>query len=350
MAAQHTALCAGAQSSYAEILGMAQAAQSAKFSSLRGSFHLRQIRGKPYVYFNFRDTDGRGRSSYVGPDSPRVQALVEAFKTEPVAQRTQALAQRARACIALGCTGLPGAHFRMIHKLASYGLFNAGGVLLGTHAFLALGNALGVSWGSGQHAMEVDPTRAGANISVALPAAALPLAAYDALTSLEKGLLPLREFSARTSAQHRNPANPELRLDFCTPDDPGATAIEAPGHAGIALAPLKFLDLCLQDTTQAAVFSGSGACLVNLPDPARLAIHKLIVQGARPITERLRSLKDIEQAAALIEWHLTHDRLADLHAVWLDALSRGPAWRHLATQGRDALLPQHAHLVAALRT
>jgi hypothetical protein len=61
-------LSLGAQTSYAELLDMARGVELAKFSSLRGSFHHRQIKGKTYIYFNFRDVAGHGRSVYVGPE------------------------------------------------------------------------------------------------------------------------------------------------------------------------------------------------------------------------------------------------------------------------------------------
>ncbi len=51
-------------------------------------------------------------------------------------------------------------------------------------------------------------------MSVALPAN-LKLNVLDALTSLEIGLLPIRQFEGG-GAQYRNPADPELRLDFVT--------------------------------------------------------------------------------------------------------------------------------------
>ena len=324
---------------------MAQTVEMSKFSTLRGSFNRRQLRGKSYVYFSFRDADGQGRSAYVGPDGPRVQALIDEFEQAPVVDRMQALAQRSQACIALGCMGVLDKHFRIIHKLASYGFFRGGGVLIGTHAFAAMGNMLGVHWTGGDRTLDVDFAHAGRNISVALPAN-LQISVHDALTSLEMGLLPLREFSGRTGAQYRNPADPELRIDFCTPDIGSAGAVQMPG-LGVALEPLKFMEFSLQDTTQGVVFSASGACVANLPDPARFAVHKLIVYGERPIAQRAKSLKDIEQAAALIDWHLTQGRQEHLQAVWLDAVGRGPGWRRRALEGRDALLKRHAHLAPA---
>lgn len=339
MASLFTDLSLGAQTSYAELYDMAQGVEMSKFASLRGSFHRRQIRNKAYVYFNFRDADGRVRSAYVGPEGERVQRLIDDFENAHVPQRVEAVAQRAQACIALGCTSVMAKHFRIIQKLASYGFFRCGGVLIGTHAFAALGNMLGVRWTSADKTMDVDFAHAGRNISVALPAN-LEISVHDAITSLEMGLLPIREFSGRTGAQYRNPADPELRIDFVTPDVGRGQVVDMPG-LGIALEPLKFMEFSLEDTTHGVVFAKSGACVVNLPDPARFAVHKLIVYGERPIAQRVKSIKDLEQAAALIQWHGDQDRSAHFREVWQDALGRGPGWRRRAEQGRAALTKRH---------
>lgn len=73
-------LSLGAQTSYAELYGMAQGLEGVKFVTLRGSLHRRQIKNKPYFYFNFRDTGGRVRSVYVGPESEGVLRLVDEYE------------------------------------------------------------------------------------------------------------------------------------------------------------------------------------------------------------------------------------------------------------------------------
>lgn len=67
-------LSLGAQTSYAELFDMAKSIEATRFAALRGSFHQRQLKGNTYIYFNFRDTDGRTRSAYVGPNGPRTPA------------------------------------------------------------------------------------------------------------------------------------------------------------------------------------------------------------------------------------------------------------------------------------
>jgi hypothetical protein len=342
-----TDLSLGAQTSYAELLDMAGSAEKARFGTLQGSFHRRQIKGKTYLYFNFRDVNGRGRSAYVGPESERVQCLILEFEQSTVAQRLTALNQRAKACIALGCSGMPTKQFRIVQKLAGYGFFRAGGVLVDTHAFGLIGNMLGLCWTSSGRAMDIDFAHADPSISIALRADS-EISAPDAITSLEAGLLPIREFSGRTAAQRHQLEESDLHIQFVTANAKRSRVSQTP-NTGIEMESVKFTDFLLEEAVHGVAFAKSGACLINLPDPARFAVHNLVVYGERPIPERAKSIKLLMQAAALIEWHVDQQRVAHLREVWRGALARGPVWRTGAEKGRDALLEQHAALAHCLK-
>lgn len=337
-----------AQASYSELYEMALAAGMSPLATLHGSFHWRTLKGQQYAYFGFRDTDGKGRMAYVGPDNERVRALVDQFASAAENKgRQELIRNRAQATIALGCVPMLPKHFRIVQKLASYGFFRAGGVLIGTHAFVSMGNMLGVRWGAGDKTLDIDFARAGKNISIALPADA-DLSVHDALTSLEMGLLPIREFSGKVGAQYRNPDDPELRIDFVTAATGSAEPTSMPS-LGIALEPLKFMEFSLEGTTEGVALADGGACVVNLPDPARYAVHKLIVSGERPVSQQAKSNKDLEQASALVQWHVKNERADRLRDAWDDAIARGPGWTRRAMQGRKLLAAKYPELARALR-
>lgn len=256
-----------------------------------------------------------------------------------------ATSAQARAAEALGCVATLTKHFRVINRLGQHGFYRAGRLLIGTDAFLAMGNMLGVRWRSGDRTQDVDFAHAGRNISVAL-GADMKLSVHDARTSLEMGLLPITEFSGRTGAQVRNPNDPELRLDFVTPQVRGGGPVIVP-ELGLALECLKFMEFSLEQPVQGLVLAREGACLVNIPAPARYAIHKLVVYGERPVTERVKALKDLGQAAALIEYYLTTDQPREIAVAWQDALGRGRGWARRARQGRRALLSRHPDLAVS---
>lgn len=335
----HDELSLGAQTAYAELVEQTRALELQALSGLKGAFHRRLIRGHAYVYFGWRDIDGRLRMAYVGPDDARVNALVQQFDAVKAPRK---LAPQAQAAIALGLAATQPKHFRIVQQLSSYGFFRAGGVLVGTHAFIAIGNMLGVRWGAGQRTLDVDFAHAGNNVSIALPAD-LRLSVHDALTSLEMGLLPIQQLSGQAGAQYRNPSDPELRVDFVTPLTRTGELVQL-GELGLALEPLRFMEFVLEATTQAVLAARSGSCLVNIPDPARYAVHKLIVHGERPVSERVKSIKDLEQAAALAHWHLENGMAEQFRLAWADALSRGPGWQRRALTGQRALLARHSGL------
>jgi len=331
---RYSDLTLSAQTAYAELFSQTQAFElDNALAGLVGAFHKRRLKNKDYWYFAYRDIDQKLRMAYVGPDNERVLVLVERFKAN---RRDKPLAPPARMAIAAGCAAAAPRHFRIIRRLAEYGFFRAGGILIGTHAFLAMGNMLGVRWRDGAATLDVDFADAGRNVSVALPAD-LQIDVHDALTSLEMGLLPIAQFNGKAGAQYRNPKDQELRLDFVTSMNRSGKPISMP-NLNLALEPLKFMEFLLEGTVQACVFSNLGSCLVNLPAPERYAVHKLIVFGERPAAQHAKATKDLLQAASLISYFHEAGQATIFNHAWQDALSRGRGWKARAIQGKKSLL------------
>jgi hypothetical protein len=270
---------------------------------------------------------------YVGPDDDRVRALIARFEATRGNRR---LAPQAQAALALGCAAATPKHFRIIKRLSEYGFFRAGGILVGTHAFLALGNMLGVRWVEGVATLDTDFAHAGRNVSLALPAN-LRIDVHGALESLEMGLLPAIQFGAKAGPHYRNPKDQELRIDFVTSAARGRGLVVMP-ELNLALQPLKFMELSLESPAQACVLARAGACMINVPAPERYAIHKLIVAGERPVEERTKARKDLLQAASLASYFLESGAAKELNAVWRDTLQRGKGWRTRLLRGKAALV------------
>lgn len=337
MSSRYAELSLSAQTAFAELSERTRASElSGALAGISGSFHKQSRKGADYWYFEYREPGrDRPRLVYVGPDSRGVRQFIETYKS---ARGVSPLAPQARAAIALGCTPLAAKHFRVVKRLAEYGLFRAGGILIGTHAFIALGNLLGVRWLHGTATLDVDFAHAGRNVSVALPAD-IKIDVHGALESLKMGLLPISELDGTLGAQYRSAGDAELRVDFVTSMTRKGAPVRMP-DLNIALEPLKFMEFSLEGTTQGCVFANAGACLIALPSPERFAIHKLIVYGERPIKERTKATKDLLQAAAIVEWCRESGRTAELREAWDDALGRGRGWARRAHQGRAALLRQ----------
>jgi hypothetical protein len=329
-----TELPLSAQTAYAELAEQTRTFELTNaLAGLVGSFQKLKRGRQTYWYFAYRDLDRKVRLVYVGPDDERVRKLVERFER---VRRRRPLAPQAQAALALGCGAVAPKHFRIIKRLSEYGFFGAGGILIGTHAFVAMGNLLGVRWNDGLRTLDVDFVHAGRNISVALPAD-VKIDVHRALESLEMGLLPLSGLDGRATGQNRNPADPELRIDFVTSSTRGTKAVRVP-NLNLSLQPLKFMELSLAETTQACIIGRDGACTVNLPAPERYAVHKLIVFGERPPSERAKANKDLLQVASLASYFAETGRAKIFNELWREALNRGKGWSSRARNGREALL------------
>lgn len=326
-------LSATAQTAYAQLLDAVHGAELTRsVANLRGTFASKQVRGRTYWYFQYTEVSGKVRQVYVGPENDRVQALMAAHAAGGATQALEALARSAQA---LGNTPVLARHFKVVQRLADYGFFRAGGVLIGTHAFLSFGNMLGVRWGDGQRTQDVDFAHAGKQLAIALPTN-IQIDTHAAIESLQMGLLPIEHADGGTGATYLDPRDPEFQLDFLTPLHRGGGEPYRHPQLGIRLQPLKFMEYLLQDVQQAALLSASGSVLVSVPHPARYALHKLIVAGERPVSRIAKSNKDIQQAAALLSV-LRESVGWQVDEAWNDLIARGPGWRSRVQRGRDAL-------------
>jgi hypothetical protein len=329
-------LSASAQAAYAQAFDAVLSRDvSRSVGNLNGSFVSKSVKGATYWYFQYTDISGDVRQIYVGPESDAVRELVKRGSKEARHSLAEPIERLARSAIALGNTAIIPRHLRVISRLAEYGFFQAGGVLIGTHAFLAYGNMFGVAWAGSDRTQDVDFAHAGKNVALALPAN-IEVDAHAAVDSLKMGFIPLADVAAKSGGGYVVPKDPDFRLDFLTTLHRGGQEPYEHPQLKVTLQPLKFMELSLEDITQGALLADSGAVLVNLPDPARFALHKVIVAPERSKAFSTKARKDMQQAAALIEL-LRDRRPGDLDAVWSDLISRGPGWRTRAKDGLAAL-------------
>ncbi|NIC41495.1 nucleotidyltransferase domain-containing protein [Aquabacterium sp. A08] len=313
-------------------------------SHLSGSFGTKTIKGKVQWYFSFRDVDQTVRQLYVGADSPALRQLVQNTQAHTPRKHLQGLAKSA---VVLGCVPVARKHLTVILRLSEYGFFRAGGVLVGTHAFLAFANQLGVRWLHSEQTTDIDFAHAGRNISIALPAS-IKAQPHSALNSLQQGFLPMVAYRGGAGASYRHGQEPEFQIDFLTTQTSAQTAPITIDHLDVALQPLRFMEFSLEHVQQATLFDGTGrAVVVNLPAPERYAVHKLLIVGERTGAFRAKVAKDLAQAHALIEYFHNHDPDALLD-TWQDALQRGPGWRKRALEGQQALAQRAPALAAWL--
>lgn len=318
---------AAAQTAFAGVDDAArQADLKRSVADLPGGFAKKTVSGRAYWYYQVKAPDGKLRQSYVGPDDASTQSLIQRHADPAAKPAQQHMLQITRAAIELGCADIPPKHARVIERLADSGLFSAGAILVGTHAFLAYQNILGVRWSAGTATLDLDFAQAGRNVSLALPEN-LKLNTAATIESLEMGFIPNQKYTSFKKADE-----PDFDLDFLTSRGRNKDAPVTVPRLNLTMQPLRFMELSLQDPMRSTLIARSGPIVVNLPRPQRYALHKLLVYGERPQNQRTKARKDVAQAAALIDYLLVHDA-QEIAAIWVDVNARGPGWRKRLSQG-----------------
>lgn len=247
------------------------------------------------------------------------------------------LRQLTRVAIAAGCAALVPTHAKIIGRLTDAGFFQAGGILIGTHVYLAYQNLLGVHWATGAQTLDLDFAHPGSNVSIALPSS-LRMDTPAAIDSLKMGFVPVKSLMPYVKSDE-----PDLQLDFVTTLHRGGEVPIKIEALNVTMQPLKFLEFSMENAVQLVLLSNTGPLIVNVPPPEKYAVHKLLVHGERPLAQRTKANKDLDQAASLIEYLAENDADA-LAAAWQDLSSRGPGWISRAHEGRDALHRRHPQL------
>ncbi|MHB1219622.1 MAG: GSU2403 family nucleotidyltransferase fold protein [Alphaproteobacteria bacterium] len=217
---------------------------------------------------------------------------------------------------------------QVLLALAKAGIFRLRGVLVGTHAFRCYPAMLGVVLAEALAATEDIDVAAFHSISVALDDRLDP--------ALADALKQVGPFMARPNIHDRptawRDAESGAAVELLTPnegperDEP----LELPALGAYAQ-PLRFLNYLIHEPVQAAALYRAGV-LVNVPQPARYAVHKLIVAVRRHSNSTAKARKDIDQAAALIRV-LATDRPDELEAAYKEAHGRGPSWQEALENG-----------------
>ena len=326
-------LISAAQTAYAQLADAALTTDHMRtVADLSGSFSSKTIKGHKYWYYQYSEPSGKLKQIFVGPDNAAVRSLIE-LKGQPGAAYN--LAPLAGSAVALGCADVLPKHLRVIRRLSEYGFFRAGGVLIGTHAFLAYGNMLGVQWGDSSRTQDIDFAHAGKSVALALPSN-IEVQTHAAIESLQMGFLPISGLTDKSGATYLAPRDPGFRLDFLTTLHRGGEEKYEHPKLHVTLQPLKFMEYSLVQVQQAVLFNAEGAVVVNVPHPARYALHKLIVYGEREGAFSSKSGKDLIQAASLLQY-FKENRTWEVQEAYGDLMGRGKGWVSRFERGLAAI-------------
>lgn len=314
------------QTTYAELLDRcANAAFSEAFAE-EGTFIAKTVKERRYWYFQTGSSEGRTQR-YVGPETPELLERIDHHKE----LRDDIRERRALVSTLVRSFGLPRPVpdiGNIIAALATAGVFRLRGVIVGTVAFQTYQAMLGVR-------LPTAPVQTGdvdiaqfKTVSVAVEDSTPPV--LDVLKEVDKTFRPIPHLvDGRRVTSYT--ANGGMRVDFLTPNEGGETgepqslpALQTDAQ------PLRFLDYLIYEPEPAVIMHDAGI-YVQVPAPARFAVHKLILSRRRREGEGKRG-KDIKQAETLLR-ALADMRPHDLKQAWDEARKRGPKWRQLLDEG-----------------
>jgi len=250
--------------------------------------------GKRFFVRQFYDFDGRKRDHYLcSADAPDCETALAAWKTR--IDEAKALQGSVRLLAREGFSLLPPKHLAALAPLTRQGVFKAGAVLVGTHAFEVMVNRLGIRVATFA-TEDVDLARPGKLALEKSPKGSL-------LEMLRESGIDFVEVPSLTrggpSTSYKEKGRSRFTFDLLVPT--GGEEIETISvpELGAHATGLPYLRYLLTETQPGAVISSHGVAAVRIPVPERFALHKLVVAQLRAgRTEKRR--KDLMQAAALI--------------------------------------------------
>lgn len=326
---QATPLTMTARTLYAELRELALAVGATEgIGPLPGSFVRKTLKGGTYLYYQYRDLDGRTRQAYLGPDNAETQALAGSLKQH--AENREAdlarLNELRAAFVGAGGAVMEHAPLRVLQAFADAGALRPGrgcAVLVGTHAFNALGNQLGVRWPTMTRTQDID-LAGETDIDLAVQQPATP--APDVLTQLDMGFIPVPSLDAREPSTSFRIRGKEMRVDLLAPltgkPDKGSLYVPA---LNARAQPLRFLDYLLEDVVPVVIVGRKAQVLANVPSPERFALHKLLVSESRGAAFATKAEKDRRQAVQILEV-LMEEMPDEVAPAREDLLARGKGW------------------------
>jgi hypothetical protein len=165
---------------------------------------------------------------------------------------------------------------------------------------------LGVRWGDKLKTTDMDFARP-SGITLAIPDAGGKINIPTTVKQDDPSFFEIPQLSRKQPSTSMMSSKSKVKIDFLTVQNNGIdTSPHYFADLGIAADPLKYMDYLLGGKSRQGLIIGNYAIPVNLPDPARFAVHKLVIAQERTLSFETKSQKDIRQASELI------DALSDL--------------------------------------
>lgn len=250
--------------------------------------------GFRFYAHQFYDGDGKKRERYLaGPvGDPKADAAAAELRA-----RIQEIKDIVSSLRLLGREGfnlVDAKTYATLASLHNHGVFAAGGMLIGSHAYGVLLNRLGVR--ATPYATEdIDIARREALAFEKPPEQGLLEMLKDSgIPFVEVPSLNRKKPSTSFKQRGRSQFHVDLLVPSAKEDFPVVPVAELKAHA----TGLPYLSYLLAESQMAMLMARVGCCPVRVPLPERFAVHKLVISRLRTGRDA-KSEKDVYQACVL---------------------------------------------------
>ena len=288
------------------------------------SFKAKELNGKRYWYL-YMSIGATRREHYLGEETPELLDRIDDEKAlwESDADDRKLRRRLVDMLIAGGMSSLGRDEGKVLSLLERNGVFLAGAALVGTIAFRAYANMLGVSWDGdvGTQNVAIDN-----RYTLALPRPRKLVNLGQLILDSGMGFIEVPALDRRQPSTSFKIRNRDFRIDVLAPMRGRETSrpIELAGF-GTYATPLRHLDYLLDDIQPAVLLYGHGI-MVNVPAPGRFAVHKCVVSQKRGSGYAEKIRKDLRQAEQVFQV-LLELRPADITQALRAAGRRAKAFR-----------------------
>lgn len=281
---------AASRARYQELKQLARS-QARVLAGTPGTLKQRQRNGSTYWVREYIRAHGGKDDEHIGSIASVPHARVEAVRD--AIELARGLAAGSSMLRVLGYQRIERKPAAVLAAFFNHGLFGAGLTLVGSHAYGALLNELGLL-APAYRTQDIDVARAAPLVL----AHAGPLALAQVLGETGMRFVPVPGLpSQRPSASFKLPGAEALAVDLLVPGKRAGEILAVADLDAHAQA-VPHLDFLLKESIDAVVLSPNQVIPVRVPSPERFTLHKLFSSQARR-TDRDKARKDLEQAAVL---------------------------------------------------
>jgi hypothetical protein len=295
------------QAKYQEVKQLARSQQRV-LSGTPGTLKQRTQSGRQYWVREHIRVDGKKTDEYIGPAASTDKATVERLAQE--IDLGKALAMHSGRLRLFGYQRIDKKPAAVLEVVFNKGLFQAGLTLVGSHAYAAILNELGII-APGYKTQDIDFARA-QRLAIALPGES---SFHSLLRETGLNFVPIPGMpSHRPSSSFKLPGAEALAVDLLVPGRKTGQVIAVPELAAYAQA-IPLLDFLISDAMESVALSPNQVVPIRVPSPERFLLHKLYSSQSRRSIDRDKIGKDLNQAAVLAA-ALEEETPGRLHTVF----------------------------------